>query len=512
MSERARIGIVDMGSNAIRFMIAEVEGDVHRVVKSHRLAVRLGRSVFQSGEVSDATISDIVDAFRRFRTSCHRHGVSSHRAIATSAMRDARNRATVVDRVREAADFEIEVVSGEEEARLLKLGVETGMDLSQGRSVLADVGGGSVEITVVDDGDVTSAGSYPLGAVRMLQQFGDVDGAACVALMKERMRGLEQRIADRLAGRPVDRFVAVGGNIEALVDLVAARRGPARHEGVDACQLGDLDREVAALAELTVEARIDDRALRADRADTIVPAGLVYAQLCRLAGAERVLAPRTGVKEGLLAEVVQRVRARSATPDDVDVVLSSCRALGERFHYEAEHAQTVLGHARQLFDQTRALHGLGDGERVLLEAAALLHDIGVAVNNDGHHKHSQYLIESSEIAGLDREERRLVAMVARYHRKAEPSREHASFAAMRRRDRERIERLAALLRVADALDRQHAGVVCELETKQCDGTLQLRPALAPGQRTRLALEAKALAEKGALFARLFGLAPVLTLP
>ncbi|MGC6487771.1 MAG: HD domain-containing protein [Planctomycetota bacterium] len=512
MVEPARIGVVDMGSNAIRFLIAEARGETHRIVESHRLPVRLGRAVFQTGLIPEAAISDTVDAFRRFRASCERQGVQTQRAIATSAMRDARNQELIVDRVRAASGFEIDVISGTQEAYLLKLGVETRLDLSVGRSVLVDVGGGSVEVVVVDDGAVASANSYRLGAVRLLEQFKDADEEALVDLVTNHLQGLERRIADSFEGAPVARFVAVGGNIDSLADLVAARLGAREIDGVDACATDDLRGEVLDLAELSVAARIEAHGLRQDRADTIVPAGLVYVHLAQLARTAHVLVPRAGIKDGLLAEVLQGNTNRFAAEDHVDVVLGSCRALGRRFHYEAEHAEAVLEHARQLFDQTRELHGLGSRARVLLEAAALLHDIGVAVNNDGHHKHSQYLIEASEIVGLGSYERHLVALLARYHRKALPSRDHDAFTALRRRDRAMIERLASLLRLADALDRQHAGVIRSVEASWDDEHLQLKPTLARGQRTRLALEAKAIAGKGALFAQLFGVQPTLTPP
>ncbi|MEE2835309.1 MAG: Ppx/GppA phosphatase family protein [Myxococcota bacterium] len=512
MVKQTRIGIVDMGSNAIRFMIAEASGREHRIVESHRLAVRLGTPVFQSGMIPDATIADIVDAFRRFRTSCDHQGAKLRRAIATSAMRSARNRDLLVDRVRQASGFEIDVISGTQEAYLLKLAVETKLDLSQGRSVLIDVGGGSAEVVVVDDGAIASANSYRLGALRMLEQFKDADEEDFVDLMKKHLGGLDHRIAESLDDGKIDRYVTVGGNIESLADLVTEQVGHRQKNDIDACSISDLNDVVRELAEMSVDERIERHRLRADRADAIVPAGLLYAHLGELTRSKHALVPRVGVKEGLLVEVIQGRSKSFAAEDHVDVALGSCRALGKRFHYEAEHAETVLRLARQLFDQTIELHGLGDRARVLLEAAALLHDIGAAINIDGHHKHSQYLIESTEIVGLGSYERHLVAILARYHRKAAPSRDHDDFMALRRRDRSMIERLAALLRLADALDRQHAGVIRSVEVSIQDQQLSLLPTLTPDDSTRLTLEATAVTHKGALFNNLFGLTPVLLAP
>jgi exopolyphosphatase/guanosine-5'-triphosphate,3'-diphosphate pyrophosphatase len=231
-----------------------------------------------------------------------------------------------------------------------------------------------------------------------------------------------------------------------------------------------------------------------------------------MAGVDRVLVPRSGIKDGLLVEVVHGHFDSFSAEDHVDVVLGSCRAMGKRFHYEAAHAEAVLEHARQLFDQTRELHGLDDRARALLEAAALLHDVGVAVNNDGHHKHSHYLIESSDLVGLTHDERRAVALVARYHRKSPPTRDHEEFMALRRRDRTVVERLAAILRLADALDRQHAQVVRGIDVTITADAVEMRPRLTGENPTRLTLEAKAVAAKGAMFAQLFGRQPRLLAP
>ncbi|MSR37798.1 MAG: Ppx/GppA family phosphatase [Planctomycetes bacterium] len=509
-----RFGIVDMGSNAIRMMIAEASGSAIAILESHRLPLRLGRDVFESGQIPEATISAVVDAFRRFRASCDRMSVQAVRAIATSAMREARNREQVIDRVRAAANIDIEVISGTQEAYLLAQAVQTKIDLSRGRSVLVDVGGGSVEVVLVEDGQVTGADSYRLGALRMLATLPEpnASGETFVELLRQHLQGLERRIADRFDERRIDRFVAVGGNIETIAELLAARGENCTNNGIDTLPLAQLDSETMALARLSNEARIEKYGLKPDRADTIVPAGIVYARIGEIAGIEQVLVPRVGIKEGLLAELLAGHGGAFVPEEHVDTVLSACNSLGRKYHFEKEHAESVLRLARQIFDQTRELHGLDSRARVLLDAAALLHDLGVTVNNDGHHKHSQYLIQASEIVGLSEEERHLVALLVRYHRKAPPSRDHEEFAALRRRERSLVERLAAILRLADALDRQHAGLVRSLEIIVRDDVLELRPSLAPMQHSRLTLERQAIEEKGAYFGQLFGKRPLLLAP
>lgn len=500
-----------MGSNAIRFLIAEV-GDGRRVnvIESHRTPVRLGRVVFETGRLPDTAIAATVDAFRSFRARCERVGVAHTRAIATSAMRDANNRHMLSDRVFDACGIEIEVISGTQEAYLLKLGIETRVDLQQGRSMLVDVGGGSVEVVIVDQGNVVSADSYRLGALRMLAALAEAEtsGESFTDLMHRHLHSLERRIADRFNRAPIDRYCAVGGNIETLTDLVAKRVGRKRQPAVDGKDVDSIDlkaaiEEVENLATLTVEQRMATHGLRPDRADTIVAAGIVYTRLGQIANTPHIVVPRAGIKDGLLAEVVGGHLRSFQAEDHLDVVLAACRAMGQRFRFEAEHAETVLHLARRIFDQTTDLHGLDSRARALLAAAALLHDVGIAVNNDGHHKHTQYLIQASDLVGLNGEERHLVALIARYHRKAPPSRDHAEFAALRRRDRSVVERLAAILRLADALDRQHASIVRDVTVTIHDDEIQLHPTLNDHSESRLFLEARAIAQKGALFARLF---------
>lgn len=495
-----------MGSNAIRMMIAEANGSAMALLENHRLPVRLGREVFQTGQLPEATIAEVVDAFRRFRAGCDRLGVRHVRAIATAAMRDARNRDLVIDRVRDATGIEVEVISGTQEAYLLLLAVRSRVDLSSGRSLLVDVGGGSVEVVIVDEDQVVGADSYRLGALRMLETLSGpaAEGESFVDLLEKHLHGLERRIADRFGERRIDRFVAVGGNIESLGDLVLQRGARAASGDVDQVALADLRAEVLELAAMSLEQRMERKGLRPDRADTIVPAGVVYTRLGEIAGVKTVLVPRVGIKEGLLRELVDGHPGVFAAEEHVGVVLSSCRAMGRKYHYESDHAETVLALSRQLFDQTKSLHGLGARARVLLEAAALLHDVGVTVSNDGHHKHSQYLIQASELVGLGDEDKQLVALLARYHRKSPPSREHEEFTALRRKERLLVERLAALLRVADALDRQHASLVRNVSVHVREDVVEIRPSLGDRRDSRLTLEIRAVEEKGALFAQVFG--------
>ncbi len=508
-----RFGIVDMGSNAIRMLILEaVPGGTVRLLENHRVPLRLGGEVFRSGRIAADTLTELVDAFRRFRATCDRLQVAHVRAIATAAVREARNRDQVLERIRTQTGIEVEVITGTQEALLLARAVRTVLPLTDGNSLLADLGGGSVEVVLLQQDQVTMADSYRLGSLRLLRAANEANGDGdLLDLLHRHVRGVEKRIAARLGGTRIDRCVATGGNVETLCDLAGGGTA-AKKQGVDWLPLDDLERVVRELAAFSPVERTARWGLKPDRADTIVPAGVVYARLGRIAGQDGLLVPRVGIKDGLVQEVLAGHLAAFSAADHEDVVLASCRALGHRLRYEADHAETVLTLARQIFDQTLELHGLDRRARVLLEAAALLHDVGAAVANHGHHKHSHYLIRNSELVGLTDDEREQVALVARYHRRATPQPDHPEFGVLRRKDRLVVERLAALLRVADALDRQHAGIVAAVEVIVSGEAITLRPRLLPGQRSTLGLEQRAVAEKGDLLGELFQRTVKLQLP
>lgn len=515
-----RYGVVDMGSNAIRVQIVEVLPSptgrgpgITRELESHREPVRLGQGVFLTGRIPEAAMVAAVEVFRRFSRLCQDYSVDHIRAIATSATREASNGDELLERIREASGVSVEVIDGSEEAYLLNVAVKTRIDLTKGKSVLVDLGGGSVEVTLVEDGQVLAADSYQLGAVRLLHALsahGEDDQAGqrpFLELLEQYVGSLDTRIRDRFGSGRVHRYVATGGNIETLADLVAMDGQLQREQGVDAIPLDSLAEWARRLATLGHAERVSRFGLKPDRADTILPAAVVYYRIGRAARLDKVLVPRVGLREGLMHEVAAgHLRAFRAI-DHQETVLSACRGLGRKYHYDEPHAERVRRLAMRIFEQTAELHELGGEERILLEAAALLHDIGAFVSNARHHKHSYYLIASSDLVGLAPAERALVAHIARYHRGRNPDRDgHAEYGRLGRKRRARVLRLAAILRLADALDREHQGKVEDVKVRLGRSRIDLELQLTPhSQGQSLALESWAVEQKGGLFTAVFGL-------
>lgn len=504
----AVFGVVDIGSNAVRARIAEVtapRGHRH-VLENFRAPLRLGSEVFQTGGIGEESIVALVEFLERFRDTCAERSAVAIDAIGTSALRDARNRGEVVDRIRERAGIEVRVISGSEEAFLLTRAVRGKMDLRDGRSLLLDLGGGSLEVSVLDSDNLVAADSYHLGAVRLIERLGKSAQSSrdFARLVDEHVRALLPRIKTHFEDKTsFRRAVWTGGNAESLAAILRDRGQARENDGVLSFALQDLKSLVRDLAHLSVEERVTQFGLKPDRADTIVPAGIVYRLVAKAAGVNEIHAPAVGMRDGILLELAAVHLAHSTVRDHRDAVLAASRTLGDRFDFDRDHAETTRRLAASLFDGTWPLHNRDLHDRMLLEAAALLHDVGAFVSNSRHHKHSEYLIRESEIAGLSDSEREIVALTARYHRRAHPQEKHLPFADLDQRDQRRVLELSAILRVADCFDRAHREKVRDLQVRLTEEGVLLQPELRSTQN-RLTLEATALAHKSALFEEVFG--------
>jgi exopolyphosphatase/guanosine-5'-triphosphate,3'-diphosphate pyrophosphatase len=399
-------------------------------------------------------------ALREFREAMDAAKVDEYRATATSAVREASNGATLIERARREAGVELEVIEGVEEARLIRLAVVRKLGLEDKRAILVDVGGGSTEVTYLDRGQSTFSMSLPLGTVRLLETY--LRGVQ--KLDRERVRLLSEsverafaEIVPHVRKLSVDTLIVTGGNSETLCDLCPSASSPAH--GARALATSSLEALMQELAGMTVDERRVAYNLRPDRADTILPAAHIYARAARLFKVDTLVAPAVGLKEGILEELIAKYFNVWDTQGEEEGVLSACNRLGQRYKYDEAHGRLVSKLAAILFDTLRPLHGLSPRDRLLLRAAAILHDVGDFVRYDGHHKHSYYLIAHSDIMGLSPEERSIVANVARYHRKSAPDPSHPNFRELDKDSRAKVRALSAILRIADALDREHQGKV-----------------------------------------------------
>lgn len=493
-----RVGCVDAGSNAIRFLAAEFTAPgVYEVLAYERVPVRLGHQVFLTGRLAEPAMEAAVEAFASFREQMVELGLSTFRAVATSAVREAKNGFEFVGRILERSSIHLEMISGSEEARLVHLAVANRVRMTGGKWILVDLGGGSVEVSLVDDMGMLWSESHTMGSVRLLEQLSEA---------QPEPGGFQTLLADYVSTLRIPApaqywspsgFVATGGNIDALAKLANA---PRDDKGVAHLPVSDLAAAMELLARLSFHERVSELNLKEDRADVILPAATVYHHLARMAGVDTIVVPDVGVKEGLILDLAEELVSHATYEVRQEEQLTkAAMSLGRRFMFDEAHGLQVARLALSLFDQLQDLHGLDWQDRKLLLAAAILHDIGSFISRKGHHKHSLYIIKRSELPGMSPTEMLMVGNISRYHRKNIPRPNHVDFMRLSDAQRERTARLAAILRVADALDRAHLqsveGVKAEVEEDEVKLLLD--------SREDCLLERWALAQKKTLFEKVF---------
>ena len=452
------VAVLDMGASAIRMVVAESPpGQPVRILEEASRGVLLGKDTFTHGRLGAATVEATLKALEGFRRIMDGYGVVRYRAVATSAVREAQNADGFLDRVRLRTGIDVEVIDGSEENRLTYMAVRERLRdhpaLTTGDTLLLEVGGGSADISFLRKGQPIYSGTYPLGSIRMRQSLASWHGSQeqGMRLLRRHIHNVVDDIRREIPLREAKYFIALGGDVRFAAEQMAGNRP----EGAPAI----LGREpfVAFCDEVTafdVEQLVEKYRLPQAEAETLVPALVAYRELLRETAAEEVIVSDASLRAGLLLDVAQ-VDAGQGIEDFSRQVLASAAALGEKYRWDAAHSKKVAQLATRLFDELTAEHGLGERERLLLEVAALLHDVGNYVNLRGHHKHTWYLLSVSDIFGLSQDDMAVVANVARYHRRALPQKSHLPYQALDRESRVIVNKLSAILRVANALDADH---------------------------------------------------------
>ncbi len=468
MSSPITLAAIDTGSNAIRVIISHaLSASELAPIETERVPVRLGHHTFTHGALDSRTIEAAVTAFARFRKLFDQHGVEHYRAVATSALRNASNREDLLDRLWREVGIELEVIDGEEEARLVRKAV---LGAFRGRSqprLIVDLGGGSLEITEqVREQWVTS--SMRIGTVRLLETFGLAGSISeDEARMIRRYVGslLKSSLTEEVLSADINSAAACGGNAEALAELFG---GTDKH-GMPSLRLSDLEEALPELLRCDVPERMDIYGVRKDRAEVMGCAALVFATVGKQLGLKRFLIPGVGIREGVLLDLAE-ANVGQLIPTEEHPAVAAARTFAARIGHNTTHGEQVRRISRTLFDQLVELHELPEDVGITLELAALLHDIGEVVHRKGHHKHSEYLILNGRIPGLESPRREIVASIARAHRRSTPgSPKHLIYGALDADQQSQVRKLAAILRIADALDTDHRqriiAISAELKSK-----------------------------------------------
>lgn len=466
--EGRTLAAIDIGTNSIHLVVARVAaGGRFEVVTTAKEMVRLGSSGTDMKRLAPKALDRGIEALERFRLMAEAAGAPV-RAVATSAVREAENQATFIERARTEAGVEVEVISGFEEARLIHLGVLQAVPVIDLHALVVDIGGGSTELVVGHHGEALAAASLKLGAIRLTRRFfpreriKKAEVEACRAYIRST---LVPFFREAKAHR-IDVVVASSGTATAVAAMASAARGEEPpttfnlHE-VTADEVGEVVDRLVSAKSLAARKRIEG--LDPSRAD-IVPAGaMILHEVLKEVGAGSLVISGYALREGVLLDTLQRIEGGSLHHLH-DLRRRSVLHLADLCDDDQLHSERVAELALELFDGTASLHGLDLQCREYLEAAALLANVGLFVSHAQHHKHTYYVIRNSEhLSGFTDREIELIALVARYHRKSAPKKKHAEFARLPPDDQEIVRALAGLLRVAIALDRTHAGAVAAVQ-------------------------------------------------
>ncbi|HUJ09472.1 MAG TPA: HD domain-containing protein [Verrucomicrobiae bacterium] len=503
------VAVIDIGASAIRLRIAEISADgAVRNLESLHQAVRLGKDAFSTGHIQAATVEECIKVLAGFRRVMVEYGITRDdqiRAVATSALREADNRAAVLDRLYMSTQINVEVIEGAEENRLTYIAVQDVLEheprLKVKEAVIIDVGGGSTELLLLQEGRITYAQSYRLGALRMRETLETYRAPAdrVRSILDQHIRHAVDQIRRTTPVGQVRHLIGVSGDAQFAAALLAPDWPQVRVSRLDGAAF-------TALAEKLVPLPVDDlvRAYRLpyQGAETIGPGLLAYAHLARAFQVNELIVPKCSLRDGLLKEMAA---PGAWTQQYTEQVVHAVMSLGRKYQVDEKHAQHVAELSVRLFRELQPEHQLDRRFELLLRIAALLHEVGNFISDRSHHKHSMYIILNSELFGLAKRDLTLIALIARYHRRAMPRPYHEEFQLLDRDSRIAVLKLASILRVADALERNHMQLVRELKFSREKGQF-LITVKGVGDLT---LERLALREKGDLFEEVYGLKPAL---
>jgi exopolyphosphatase / guanosine-5'-triphosphate,3'-diphosphate pyrophosphatase len=477
MSEPVHIAAIDAGSNAVRLSVARAYSALDiEPLHSERYSLRLGESVFLRHRFSEDILKKSVKAFRHLREMMDEFGVTRYRAVATSASREARNRDAFRQQIKQKCGIALEVISSAEESRLGREAALAALGPEALPRCIIDLGGGSLEISVLRDRVVEQAAQLAVGTVRLMTTL-KIPGVIGPAQAEQVRRYVRALLESKLPSRPnlgESVAVALGGNAETLAAVAPGQR----EHGVPTLQLSLLRERLPDILERDVRERMKTYAVRRDRADVMGIAAITFVTLGRYLNLRTLSIPSVGIREGLLQEIAREAFSRKE-PHRYNAaarqLIVGTRSFARRLEYDQRHAEHVRELSIMLFDQLQPVHHLPAQSRVLLEAGALLHDVGHMVSHRGHHKHGEYLALNGDIPGLEGRDRAVVAALVRYHnRKSQPAGHHVAYSSLNSNDQRIVRRLAALLRIAEALDHSHRQRVTDLDASFQRGAVGLQ--------------------------------------
>ncbi len=474
-SQTSNIAAIDVGTNSIHMVVAKISASGFEVLTRHKVTARLGEGAGDMKTLSESAMDRGVVALRQMKQIADVHQAHIF-AVATSAVREAKNSKEFVSRVSKEANIDVSVISGVEEARLIHLGVLQALPLADQRSILIDIGGGSTEVVVFDHTDELFARSFKLGAIRLTNRFFP-DGSTHPASVPSCRRFIESTIEPtrrEIKKLGHDTAVVSSGTSETLARmcwLLTHNEVPQVLNGLKFSS-ADLHQITNLIVRTPASQRNELPGMDSGRGDIIVAGALILSTLATVLQIDEFVYSDYALREGVLLDAAQRLDP-DVDNDLRNVAIESATKLSQRCDEDPKHSKSVARLACNLFDELSQLYETNVHDRLYLEAAALLANVGLVVSHARHHIHSYYIIRNADLVGFTDREIEIIAQVARYHRKSEPKLQHQQFAQLDADDQETVRFLSGILRIAIGLDRTHDGRTTSVKITRKQDDLQI---------------------------------------
>jgi len=504
------LAAIDIGTNSFHLIVVDADPDTGRfkILDREKEIVRLGSGSTDMKYISDSAMNRGIETLKRFKLIVDVAGAPV-RAIATSAVREALNQDVFIRRVKSETGIKVEIASGVEEARLIYLGVLQALPVFNRKILLIDIGGGSTEFLVGQERKIHYDNSVKLGAVRLTQRFfnSDKTTAKQVKRCREYILLMINPIIRALRAHNYATVVGTSGTINNIARMILAARG----DGDLMTTLNNYSfsrDELHSVYEIILKAKDSKQRSKIEgldpgRSDIILAGSILIEQIFKELNISSMTVSEYALREGIILDTIEKKFKRKDIHRLDDIRYGSVIHLGENLGYEEQHCHQVAALALRIFDQTKTLHHLGPTEREYLEAAAILHEVGAFLSHSQHHRHSYYLIRNAELLGFTENEKEIIANVARYHRKSHPKYKHEGFQKLTSDDRSIVLKLAAILRIADGLDRTHASLIADVLCKKSNKIMTF--AIKRTNSSQLQMELLGADHKKELFEEIFEL-------
>jgi len=472
-----KLAAIDIGSNSIKLIVVDAAAsDSFAVLAREKETARLGHETLTKGVLSPEAIERAITCIQRFKTAAEVRQTEEIVAVATASVREAKNSSQFIRQVGKATGIRVDILSGVEEARLIGLAASRGCASRGAINMNIDIGGGSTEISLFRDGAPISLFSVRVGAVRLTERYlkSDPPKPKQLEALKSEVYAAFQRPARELRNAKWQQASGTSGTIQALGASLRADNANNSELKELPAQPTEAEVSLSRLAQLNSNLAVMDQTERralhgisSQRSEIIIAGGCIMEAAMRALGINSLRTCDWALREGVIIDYLQEREdeAGPLIPDFADQKLRQVHAVGRRFGYEETHARHVARLAEQIFDCLSETEQLSRHQRTLMLAGALLHDIGYHIAHESHQRHALYLILNSELTGFSEAERSIIANIARYHRGSLPKERHEEYTALNSADRESVNKLGGIVRLADALDRSHDSRVQNLECR-----------------------------------------------